>query len=160
MIFFFYMFGLQKLYEEATQVGSSAVGNIRTVASFCAEEKVMELHSQKCAVPVRLGMEHGLVSGAGFGMAVFFLYSVFAATYYAGARLVHAGDISFGEVFRVRLTISFVLLEIIYVYYSKETWTFFVAGVHGPKHDRGCNIPVGNPGSRLWQSQSRCCFHF
>lgn len=106
------MFGLQKLYEEATQVGSSAVGNIRTVASFCAEEKVMELHSQKCAVPVRLGMEHGLVSGAGFGMAVFFLYSVYAATYYAGARLVHAGEISFGEVFRVRLAISLCFLQL------------------------------------------------
>lgn len=93
---------MQKLYEDATQVGSSAVGNIRTVASFSAEEKVLELHSQKCAVPVRVGMEHGLVSGAGFGLAFFFMYSVFAASYYAGARLVHSGDITFGDVFRVR----------------------------------------------------------
>lgn len=92
----------QNLYEDATQVASDSVGNIRTIASFCAEEKVIELYQQKCASPVRLGINHGLLSGAGFGMAAFFLYSVYAASYYAGARLVHSGNITFEEVFRVR----------------------------------------------------------
>lgn len=112
---------MQKLYEDATRVACDSVGNIRTVASFCAEERVMELHRQKCGRPVRVGTEHGLLSGAGFGMAVFFLYSVYAASYYAGARLVHAGDITFGEVFRVRFSIPlplcFPIFEIIYYYY-------------------------------------------
>ncbi|KAL8480034.1 hypothetical protein ACS0TY_026822 [Phlomoides rotata] len=54
----------KKLYEEATQVASDAVGNIRTVASFCAEEKVMELHHKKCEGPVKLTTRHGLLSGA------------------------------------------------------------------------------------------------
>ncbi|KAH6834231.1 P-glycoprotein 11 [Perilla frutescens var. hirtella] len=102
----------QKLYEDATQVASDAVGNIRTVASFCAEEKVMELHREKCAVPVRLGMEHGLISGAGFGMSVFFLYSVYAASYYAGARLVDAGNVTFGEVFRVFIGLNMTAVAI------------------------------------------------
>lgn len=102
----------QKLYEDATQVASDAVGNIRTVASFCAEEKVMQLHRQKCALPVRLGMEHGLLSGTGFGMSLFFLYSVYAASYYAGARLVDAGDITFGEVFRVFIGLNMTAVAI------------------------------------------------
>lgn len=99
---------IQKLYEEATQVASDAVGNIRTVASFCAEDNVMELHQKKCAGPVKLTTRHGLLSGAGFGMSFFLLYSVYAASYYVGARLVDARRISFGDVFRVSSNILFV----------------------------------------------------
>ncbi|KAL1552967.1 ABC transporter B member 11 [Salvia divinorum] len=102
----------QKLYEEATQVASDGVGNIRTVASFCAEEKVMELHRRKCEQPVKLGTKHGLLSGAGFGMSVFFLYSVYAVSYYAGAQLVHAGHITFGEVFRVFIGLTMTAVAI------------------------------------------------
>ncbi|KAI3461135.1 hypothetical protein Pfo_017798 [Paulownia fortunei] len=102
----------KKLYEDATQVASDAVGNIRTVASFCAEEKVMALHQEKCEGPVRLGIGQGLLSGAGFGMSLFFLYSVYAASYYAGARLVDAGKITFGEVFRVFLGLSMTAVGI------------------------------------------------
>ncbi|KAG2407375.1 ABC transporter B family member 11 [Vigna angularis] len=35
----------KKLYEEASQVANDAVGNIRTVAAFCAEEKVMNFYA-------------------------------------------------------------------------------------------------------------------
>lgn len=97
------LFFLQKLYEDATQVACEAVGSIRTVASFCAEDKAMELYREKCKAPVRLGTKQGLISGAGFGLSLFFLYSVYAASYYAGAQLVDAGKIKFGEVFRVSL---------------------------------------------------------
>ncbi|KAL2239954.1 ABC transporter B family member 11-like [Sesamum indicum] len=102
----------KKLYEDATQVASDAVGSIRTVASFSAEEKVMELHQEKCEGPVRIGIRHGLLSGAGFGMSLFFLYSVYAVSYYAGARLIEAGKITFGEVFRVFLGLSMTAIGI------------------------------------------------
>ncbi|KAK4419593.1 ABC transporter B family member 11 [Sesamum alatum] len=102
----------KKLYEDATQVASDAVGSIRTVASFCAEEKVMELHQEKCEAPVRLGTKQGLISGAGYGTSLFFLYSVYAAGYYAGARLVDAGKINFGDVFRVFLGLSMTAIAI------------------------------------------------
>lgn len=98
------------MYEEATEVASDAVGNMRTVASFCLEEKVMEVHQNKCAGPVRLGIRHGLLSGAGFGMSFFLLYSVYAASYYAGARLVDARKITFADVFRVSSELFYVLL--------------------------------------------------
>ncbi|KAL0435361.1 UNVERIFIED_CONTAM: ABC transporter B family member 11 [Sesamum radiatum] len=102
----------KKLYEDATQVASDAVSSIRTVASFCAEEKVMELHQEKCEVPIRLGTKQGLLSGAGFGLSLFCLYSVYAAGYYAGARLVDAGKINFGDVFRVFLGLSMTAIAI------------------------------------------------
>ncbi|KAL2338871.1 hypothetical protein Fmac_013317 [Flemingia macrophylla] len=91
----------KKLYEEATQVASDAVGNIRTVAAFCAEDKVMELYQKKCLGPIKTGIRQGLVSGAGFGLSLFLLFSVYACSFYAGARLVENGKTSFSDVFRV-----------------------------------------------------------
>ncbi|KAK9140802.1 hypothetical protein Scep_010483 [Stephania cephalantha] len=41
------------MYEEASQVANDAVGSIRTVASFCAEEKVIQLYKQKCEGPIK-----------------------------------------------------------------------------------------------------------
>ncbi|KAK9086195.1 hypothetical protein Syun_028589 [Stephania yunnanensis] len=42
------------MYEEASQIASDAVSSIRTVASFCAEEKVMKLYEKKSEGPTRL----------------------------------------------------------------------------------------------------------
>ena len=89
------------MYEEASKVANDAVGSIRTVASFCAEEKVMELYHKKCKGPIKAGIRQGLVSGVGFGMSLFFLYIVYACSFYAGARLIAEGKTNFSEVFRV-----------------------------------------------------------
>lgn len=89
------------MYEEASKIANDAVGSIRTVASFCAEEKVMELYQKKCEGPIKAGIRQGLVSGAGFGLSLFMLFSMYACTFYAGARLVADGKAGFSEVFRV-----------------------------------------------------------
>ncbi|KAL8029397.1 hypothetical protein ABFX02_14G223000 [Erythranthe guttata] len=102
----------KKLYEDATRVASDAIGSIRTVASFCSEEKVMDIHREKCHRPVRLAIRLGLLSGGGLGLSLFFLYSVYAVSYYAGARLVDAGKITFGDVFRVFLGLSMTAVGI------------------------------------------------
>jgi len=89
------------MYEDASQIANDAVGSIRTVASFCAEEKVMQLYEEKCEGPVKAGIKEGLISGIGFGMANFLLFSVYAITFYAGARLIKEGKTTFSDVFRV-----------------------------------------------------------
>ncbi|XP_068335797.1 ABC transporter B family member 21-like [Pyrus communis] len=89
------------MYEEASQVANDAVGSIRTVASFCAEEKVMELYRRKCEGPTAAGKRQGLISGIGFGMSSFFLFCVYATSFYAGAKLVKAGKATFSDVFQV-----------------------------------------------------------
>ncbi|XP_010999324.1 PREDICTED: ABC transporter B family member 4-like [Populus euphratica] len=91
----------KKMYEEASQVANDAVRNIRTVASFCSEAKVTALYQQACKGPLKTGMRQGLVSGIGFGLSFFLLYSVYATCFYAGSRLVSAGNTTFSEVFRV-----------------------------------------------------------
>ncbi|KAK7293286.1 hypothetical protein RJT34_16149 [Clitoria ternatea] len=91
----------KKLYEEASQVANDAVSSIRTVASFCAEEKVTELYPKKCEAPIKAGVSQGIINGIGFGVSFFMLFSVYACSFYAGARLVGDGKTSFSDVFRV-----------------------------------------------------------
>ncbi|KAH7521540.1 ABC transporter B family member 9 isoform X2 [Ziziphus jujuba] len=96
------------MYEEASQVANDAVGSIRTVASFCAEEKVMEMYKKKCEAPMSQGVRLGLISGAGFGFSFFALFCINAFIFYIGAVLEKNGKATFGEVFKVffALTIS------------------------------------------------------
>lgn len=84
-------------------MASDAIGSIRTIASLCAEGKVMETYRQKCKGPVNTGMRQGMLSGIGFGLAMLLLYLVYACSFYAGARLVEQGKTTFSDVFRVSL---------------------------------------------------------
>ncbi|PIA60695.1 hypothetical protein AQUCO_00300305v1 [Aquilegia coerulea] len=100
------------MYEEASQVANDAVGSIRTVASFCAEEKVMQLYKKKCEGPTKTGIRLGLISGIGFGVSYLMLYCVYAASFYAGARLVEDGKTTFGKVFRVFFALAMATIGI------------------------------------------------
>ncbi|XLS79065.1 hypothetical protein HN51_063290 [Arachis hypogaea] len=102
----------KKLYEEASQVANDAVGSIRTVASFCAEEKVMDLYREKCEGPIKTGIRKGIISGIGFGVSFFMMYCVYATSFYAGARLVDDGKSTFSDVFRVFFALSMAAIGI------------------------------------------------
>ncbi|CAA7405722.1 unnamed protein product [Spirodela intermedia] len=73
------------MYEEASQVADDALGSIRTVASFSAEDKVMELYKNKSEGPVNAGWQD-LISGIGFGISFFC-----SSTSYVFVALVLAG---------------------------------------------------------------------
>ncbi|XP_030471502.1 ABC transporter B family member 4-like isoform X1 [Syzygium oleosum] len=100
------------MYEEASQVATDAVGSIRTVASFCSEEKIMQLYAKKCEGPIKAGIRQGLISGVGFGLSFFLLYAVYGTCFYAGARLVQDGKTTFSEVFRVFFALTMAALAI------------------------------------------------
>ncbi|XP_052302906.1 ABC transporter B family member 11 isoform X7 [Populus trichocarpa] len=100
------------MYEEASQVANDAVGSIRTVASFCAEEKVMQLYKKKCEGPMETGIKQGLICGTGFGVSFFLLFSVYATSFYAGAQLVQHGKTTFTEVFRVFFALTMAAIGI------------------------------------------------
>nr|CAD1828627.1 unnamed protein product [Ananas comosus var. bracteatus] len=100
------------MYEEASQVANDAVGNIRTVASFSAEEKVMELYKKKCEGPMRTGIRQGIISGIGFGVSFFLLFCVYAVSFYAGARLVEDQKTTFAKVFRVFLALAMAAIGV------------------------------------------------
>lgn len=90
------------MFEEASQVASDAIRNIRTVSSFTAEEKVIELYRRKYKGPMNSIIKQGLIGGLGFGLSNILLFCVYATGFYAGARLVKDGETTFANVFRVR----------------------------------------------------------
>ncbi|KAI3449334.1 hypothetical protein Pfo_005999 [Paulownia fortunei] len=100
------------MYEEASQVANDAVGTIRTVASYCAEEKVMEIYRKKCEGPVKIGIRQGLISGTGFGLSLALVFFAYATAFYAGARLVEAGKTTFSDVFRVFFALTMAAVAI------------------------------------------------
>ncbi|CAK9185581.1 unnamed protein product [Ilex paraguariensis] len=51
-------------------VANDAVANIRTVASFGAEESVMAMYKKKCEGPLRIGARRGLISGVFFALSM------------------------------------------------------------------------------------------
>ncbi|KAL6193548.1 hypothetical protein ACLB2K_034632 [Fragaria x ananassa] len=102
----------KKMYEGASQVATDAVGSIRTIASFCAEEKIIKLYQTKCEGPIKAGIRQGIVSGIGFGLSFFLLFSVYACSFYAGARLVEAGKTTFQDVFRVFFALTMTAMAL------------------------------------------------
>ncbi|KAL1553054.1 ATP-binding cassette, sub-B (MDR TAP), member 4 [Salvia divinorum] len=100
------------MYEEASQVANDAVGTIRTVASYCAEEKIMEMYRKKCEGPVKMGIKQGLISGTGFGLSLALLFFAYATAFYAGARLVESGKTTFADVFRVFFAINMAAVAV------------------------------------------------
>ncbi|XP_040379796.1 ABC transporter B family member 21-like isoform X2 [Oryza brachyantha] len=100
------------MYEEASQVANDAVSSIRTVASFSAEEKVMDLYKTKCEGPLRTGIRTAIISGIGFGVSIFLLFGVYAASFYAGARLVEDKKTTFPNVFRVFLALTMAAIGV------------------------------------------------
>ena len=91
------------MYEEASQVANDAVGSIRTVASFCAEKKVMDMYRQKCEDTLNHGVRQGIISGAGFGFSFIAFYCTNAFCFYIGAVLVQNGRATFEQVFKVNI---------------------------------------------------------
>ncbi|KAG7542417.1 ABC transporter type 1 transmembrane domain [Arabidopsis thaliana x Arabidopsis arenosa] len=100
------------MYEEASQVANDAVSSIRTVASFCAEGKVMDLYQQKCDGPKKNGVRLGLLSGAGFGFSFFFLYCINCVCFVSGAGLIQIGKATFGEVFKVFFALTIMAIGV------------------------------------------------
>ncbi|XP_013613919.1 PREDICTED: ABC transporter B family member 4-like [Brassica oleracea var. oleracea] len=102
----------KKMYGEASQVANDAVGSIRTVASFCAEDKVMNMYTKKCEGPMKTGIRQGIVSGIGFSVSFFVLFASYGTSFYVGARLVDDNKTTFDSVFRVFFALTMTAIAI------------------------------------------------
>ncbi|VAH78679.1 unnamed protein product [Triticum turgidum subsp. durum] len=91
----------QEMYEDASQVATDAVGSIRTVASFCAEKRVVTAYNKKCEALRKQGIRSGIVGGLGFGFSFLVLYLTYALCFYVGAQFVRQGKTTFADVFKV-----------------------------------------------------------
>ncbi|KFK23687.1 hypothetical protein AALP_AAs50902U000500 [Arabis alpina] len=102
------------MYEEASQVANEAVRSIRTIASFCAERKVMELYEKKCERPKKQGVRLGIVNGLGYGFSFFALYCINALCFYIGSILIQHGKATFQEFFTVFFALTVTAVGVSY----------------------------------------------
>lgn len=92
---------LGKAYGRASMVAGEAVGNIRTVAAFCAEDKVLDLFIRELDEPRKRTFLRGQLSGIGYGLSQFFLYSSYGLALWYSSVLVKSSKAHFSEVLKV-----------------------------------------------------------
>ena len=92
---------MQVMYEDASQVASDAVGSIRTIASYCAEHKVMSMYQNKCEGPIKTGIRLGFVSGVSIGLGSSSLFLFYSFVFYIGGVLEKNGKATFADIFKV-----------------------------------------------------------
>ncbi|KAL3697978.1 hypothetical protein R1sor_012054 [Riccia sorocarpa] len=102
----------QNNVNQAAQVASDAVSNIRTVASFSAEEKMVQLYAKKLQAASIANIRKGVLNGLTYGFANFCLFCGYAIAFYAGAKFAQQGRVKINEVFLVILTMSLSSLSL------------------------------------------------
>ncbi|MCH87481.1 ABC transporter B family member, partial [Trifolium medium] len=66
---------LSKAYLKANMLAGEAVSNIRTVAAFCAEEKIIGLYADELVEPSKRSFRRGQIAGIFYGISQFFIFS-------------------------------------------------------------------------------------
>lgn len=66
---------LSKTYLKANMLAAEAVSNIRTVAAFCSEQKVIDLYVEELREPSRRSFRRGQTAGIFYGVSQCFLFS-------------------------------------------------------------------------------------
>jgi ATP-binding cassette subfamily B (MDR/TAP) protein 1 len=69
---------ISKAQSRASMVAGEAVSNIRTVAAFNAEKKVLALFERELEGPMKAGFLRGQVAGFGYGISQLCLFGSYA----------------------------------------------------------------------------------
>ncbi|KAK6162170.1 hypothetical protein DH2020_002011 [Rehmannia glutinosa] len=66
---------LNKAYLKANMLVGEAVSNIRTIAAFCSEEKIIDLYARELIEPSKSSFRRGQAAGIFYGVSQFFIFS-------------------------------------------------------------------------------------
>lgn len=91
---------LSKAYLKANMLAGEAVSNIRTVAAFCSENKVLDLYSRELIEPSKRSFSRGQIAGILYGVSQFFIFSAYALALWYGAKLMGKELASFKSVMK------------------------------------------------------------
>uniref|UniRef100_A0A7N0THE2 ABC transporter B family member 1 n=1 Tax=Kalanchoe fedtschenkoi TaxID=63787 RepID=A0A7N0THE2_KALFE len=92
---------LEGSHAKATQLAGEAIANVRTVAAFNSETKIVDLFSLNLEIPLRRCFWKGQIAGSGFGIAQFSLYASYALGLWYASWLVKHGISDFSKTIRV-----------------------------------------------------------
>lgn len=92
---------MQERYEEAGSIANDAISNIRTVASLCAQSKMVEIYECKCQALKAHGIRQGITRAMGYGLSTMLVNCFHGACFFFGAKLVYYGNATIDQVFTV-----------------------------------------------------------
>ncbi|KAL6987362.1 Multidrug resistance protein 1 [Sarracenia purpurea var. burkii] len=92
---------LEAAHAKATQLAGEAVANVRTVAAFNSESKIISLFSNNLQTPLKRCFWKGQIAGSGYGIAQFSLYASYALGLWYASWLVKHGISDFSNTIRV-----------------------------------------------------------
>ncbi|CAI9775610.1 unnamed protein product [Fraxinus pennsylvanica] len=101
---------LSKAYLKANVLAGEAVSNIRTVAAFCSEEKVLDLYARELVEPSRHSFRHGQTAGIFYGVSQFFVFSSYGLALWYGSVLMGKGLASFKSVMKTFMVLMVTAL--------------------------------------------------
>ncbi|RDX99582.1 ABC transporter B family member 10, partial [Mucuna pruriens] len=78
---------LSKAYLKANMLAGEAVSNIRTVAAFCSEEKILDLYANELVDPSKRSFQRGQIAGIFYGISQFFIFSSYGLALYGSVLM-------------------------------------------------------------------------
>ncbi|KAI3786221.1 hypothetical protein L1987_45356 [Smallanthus sonchifolius] len=90
-------------YDKATRIASGAVSNIRTVATFATQEKIVKSFEQSLSRPKSTAVRRSQITGIALGFSQGAMYAAYTVVLLFGAYLVKQGHASFGDVYKIFL---------------------------------------------------------
>lgn len=94
-----------KAHSKATMIAGEAVSNIRTIAAFNAQSKVLGLFEKELEAPMKNMFVRGQVAGVTYGISQFIAFSSYGLGLWYGGTLVRDGKANFGDVVKVFLVL-------------------------------------------------------
>ncbi|KAK1434257.1 hypothetical protein QVD17_11177 [Tagetes erecta] len=90
-------------YDKATRIASGAVSNIRTVATFATQEKIVKSFEQSLSSPKSTAVKRSQITGIALGFSQGAMYAAYTVVLLFGAYLVKQDHASFGDVYKIFL---------------------------------------------------------
>ncbi|CAN8316754.1 unnamed protein product [Cochlearia groenlandica] len=92
---------LEAAHAKGTQLAGEAIANVRTVAAFNSEAKIVRLYAANLEPPLKRCFWKGQIAGSGYGVAQFCLYASYALGLWYASWLVKHGISDFSKTIRV-----------------------------------------------------------
>ncbi|KAK9149264.1 hypothetical protein Scep_008021 [Stephania cephalantha] len=90
-------------YARASSIAASAISNIRTVATFGAQEQLVSSFNQALTEPKKKSLRRSQLIGLALGLFQGSMYGAYTLTLFVGAYLIKKDLVSFGDVAKIFL---------------------------------------------------------
>jgi ATP-binding cassette, subfamily B (MDR/TAP), member 1 len=87
--------GAKKQFAVAGGVAAEAVDNIRTVTSLGVQDVFIDRYEGALVTPLRNGEKASLLSGVAFGFGEFFMFALWAVSFWTGSVFIEKGQCDF-----------------------------------------------------------------